>query len=57
MRFLFLYSIVFLFSSNVIFSQTKVAVIGGGIAGVSAAHYIHQYDKNVEITLFEKEPV
>lgn len=57
MRFLFLYSIVFLFSSNVIFSQTKVAVIGGGIAGVSAAHYIHQYDKNVEITLFEKELV
>lgn len=39
----------------VIYSQKKVAIIGGGIAGVSAAHYIHQYDKDVQITIFEKE--
>lgn len=40
-----------------VLSQNKVAVIGGGIAGVSAAHYIHQYDKNAQVTIFEKEAV
>ena len=39
------------------FSQKKIAIIGGGIAGVSAAHYIHQYDKNARITIFEKENI
>lgn len=39
------------------FTQKRIAVIGGGIAGVSAAHYIHQYDKNAQVTVFEKEAV
>lgn len=38
-------------------AQKRVAIIGGGIAGVSAAHYLHQFDPNVSITLFEKENV
>lgn len=46
-----------LLSPLINFSQKKVAIIGGGIAGVSAAHYIHQYDKDARITVFEKETV
>lgn len=36
-------------------SQNKVAIIGGGMAGVAAAYYINKYDPNAQITLFEKE--
>lgn len=36
------------------FSQTKVAVIGGGMAGVSVTHYLSQFDKEAEIVLFER---
>lgn len=42
---------------NSVSAQNKVAIIGGGIAGVSAAHYIQQYDKNAQITIFEKENI
>ncbi|MGV3612072.1 MAG: FAD-dependent oxidoreductase [Fluviicola sp.] len=37
------------------FSQTKVAIIGGGIAGVSGAHFILEADPNAQIILFEKD--
>jgi predicted NAD/FAD-binding protein len=37
--------------------KRKVAIIGGGIAGVSAAHYILENDIQAEITIFEKEKV
>ncbi len=37
------------------FSQTKVAIIGGGMAGVSGAHFILEADPNAQIILFEKE--
>lgn len=37
--------------------NTKVAIIGGGMAGVAAAHYIQAYDSSAQITLFEKEAV
>lgn len=37
------------------FSQTKVAIIGGGMAGVSGAHFILEADPNARIILFEKE--
>ena len=33
----------------------KIAVIGGGMAGVSAAHHILALNENIEITIFEKE--
>jgi len=33
----------------------RIAVIGGGMAGVSAAHYIHAFDPNASVTIFEKE--
>jgi predicted NAD/FAD-binding protein len=47
---------IFLVSSLITgFSQNKVAVIGGGLAGVSAAHYIHKSDTTALITIFEKE--
>lgn len=36
-------------------AQTKVAIIGGGIAGIASAHYIHQFDPKAQITIFEKE--
>lgn len=42
----------------VVFSQNKkirVAIVGGGMAGVSAAHSIFSIDSNASITLFEKE--
>jgi predicted NAD/FAD-binding protein len=34
--------------------KTRVAIIGGGMAGVSAAHFIQEIDKNAEISVFEK---
>ncbi|MNJ90961.1 protoporphyrinogen oxidase [compost metagenome] len=37
------------------FAQTKVAVIGGGIAGVSGAYFVSELDSTAQITLFEKE--
>jgi predicted NAD/FAD-binding protein len=49
--------VILLLFSFPVHSQKKVAVIGGGIAGVSAAYYIHQYDPQAEITLFEKEAI
>lgn len=40
-------------SSN---AQMRVAIIGGGMAGVSAAHFITELNlEDVEVTLFEKE--
>ncbi len=36
-------------------AQVKVAVIGGGMAGVSCAHYISKFDSSAKIILFEKE--
>lgn len=33
----------------------RLAVIGGGMAGVSAAHHILALNENIEITIFEKE--
>jgi predicted NAD/FAD-binding protein len=33
----------------------KVAVIGGGMSGISAVHHIQELDSTVSITLFEKE--
>lgn len=50
----FLSTSIFVLSS-LAFAQTKVAIIGGGIAGVSSAHFIEQYDTNAQIILFEKE--
>ena len=39
------------------FTQKKIAIIGGGISGIAAAHELYLIDPNVEITLFEKENV
>lgn len=36
-------------------TQIKIAIIGGGIAGIASAHYIHSFDPKAEITVFEKE--
>lgn len=41
-----------LFSQN---PKLNVAIIGGGMAGVSSAHFIQAYDPEASITLFEKE--
>ena len=35
--------------------KLHVAIVGGGMAGVSSAHFIHEYDPEASITLFEKE--
>lgn len=42
---------------SITFSQLKVAVIGGGMAGVSSAYYISKIDSTAQITVFEKEHV
>lgn len=57
MLFPFRLLLVFVFAFNCIhvFSQTKVAVIGGGIAGVSGAYFISELDPKAQIILFEKE--
>ncbi|HEY0262218.1 MAG TPA: FAD-dependent oxidoreductase [Chitinophagales bacterium] len=44
----------------IVFSQNKkikVAIVGGGMAGVSAAHSILSSDPDASITIFEKESV
>ncbi|MFN5909836.1 MAG: FAD-dependent oxidoreductase [Bacteroidota bacterium] len=54
-------SILFIVLATSVISQynstRKVAVIGGGIAGVSAAHYILENDSQTEVVLFEKEKI
>ena len=53
MRYLlhFIFSLIYALA----FSQGRsVAVIGGGTAGISAAHAIHQLDSTAHITLFER---
>lgn len=49
--------ILILFFTQFVFSQEplRVAIIGGGMAGVSAAHHLLELNENIEITLFEKE--
>lgn len=54
------YILYFLFSlcSTLAISQVRsVAVIGGGTAGIAAAHAIHQLDSNAHITLFERNSI
>lgn len=48
-------AILFLFQSGYSFSQNKVAIIGGGMAGISGAQFISELDSTAEIILFEKE--
>ena len=38
-------------------SPVKIAIVGGGMAGVSAAHHIREIDAEASITIFEKEKV
>ena len=40
-----------------LFAQTRIAIVGGGMAGVSALYHLQEYDKEAKITLFEKEAV
>ncbi|AEA45309.1 NAD(P)-binding protein [Fluviicola taffensis] len=49
--------LVLILVSHSIYSsaQKKVAIIGGGMAGVSSAYYISQFDSTAKIILFEKE--
>jgi predicted NAD/FAD-binding protein len=56
---LILISACVLINCSTAFSQNRgsrrVAIIGGGSAGLSAAHYILSYVNGAEITVFEKE--
>lgn len=47
--------LLFVSQSICIFSQNKVAIIGGGMAGVSGAQFISEFDPKAQIILFEKE--
>ena len=49
--------IFLIFTPFLLFAQTRIAVIGGGMAGVSATYHLQEYDSKAKITLFEKEPV
>lgn len=52
MRFL----LILIFSQSLCAQEPiRIAVIGGGMAGVSTAHHILALNENVQITLFEKE--
>jgi uncharacterized protein len=53
--FRFLIAAILVLQSVVVFSQTKVAIIGGGMAGVSGAHFILEADPGAQVILFEKE--
>lgn len=33
----------------------KIAIIGGGISGIATAFYLKHFDKNADVSLFEKE--
>lgn len=48
-------ALLFLQPCAAAFGQRVVAVIGGGMAGVSTTHFISQYDTEAQIHLFEKE--
>ncbi len=37
-------------------ARKRVAVIGGGISGLAAAHRVHELDPGIELLLFEAEP-
>lgn len=52
-------AIFVLFAANLYAREKvlKVAVVGGGMAGVAAAHYIQEADPGANISLFEKEAV
>ena len=47
--------LLLVFQSVYSFSQNKVAIIGGGMAGVSGAQFISELDPKAQIILFEKE--
>src|SRR4051794_33439339 len=36
--------------------KRRIAVVGGGIAGLAAAHRLTKLDPSLDITLFESEP-
>lgn len=48
-------AIIFLLQSSTLLSQNKVAIVGGGMAGVSGAYFISELDPKAQIILFEKE--
>ncbi|WP_430402524.1 NAD(P)-binding protein [Fluviicola sp.] len=50
-----LLALLLVFQSIHSFSQNKVAIIGGGMAGVSGAQFISEFDPKAQIILFEKE--
>ncbi len=37
-------------------ARKRVAVIGGGISGLAAAHRVHELDPEIELTLYEAQP-
>ncbi len=56
MRIFLSLSFITLFSIHILAQEpVRVAVIGGGMAGVSAAHHILALNESIHVTLFEKE--
>lgn len=39
---------------NAVYAQKSVAIIGGGMSGIAAVHYLMEQDQSIEITVFEK---
>lgn len=50
----FLLSLILSLSFYAIYAQKTVAIIGGGMAGISAAYHIHQKHPDAKVYVFEK---
>jgi len=35
----------------------KIAIIGGGISGLATAYFVHKFNKNIQLDLYEKDEV
>lgn len=40
-----------------ILAQNRIAIVGGGMAGVATAHYLIKENPTAKITVFEKNPI
>lgn len=49
--------LIFSFATSSIYAQNRVAIVGGGMAGVATAHYLIKENPTAKITVFEKKTI